>query len=111
MKHAGEIVENAVRNSGITLSKLSKRIGRSRQYLYNIFESNKIDWEVIESIGSIIHHDFYIDFNKTKLNNKQNEMDTLKQTLDNCKKENEMLRELIAHQKKIIDMFDKREKK
>ncbi len=110
MKHAGEIVENAVRNSGITLSKLSKRIGRSRQYLYNIFESNKIDWEVIESIGSIIHHDFYIDFNKAKLNSKQNENENLKALLENSQKENEMLRELIAYQKKIIEMIDKKKK-
>jgi hypothetical protein len=38
MQHRGEIVEHAVRQSGMSLSELSRRLGKSRYYLKSYLE-------------------------------------------------------------------------
>lgn len=57
-KHLGTIVENAVRKSGYPITKLAKRIGYTRQHIYNLFQQAKIDLMLIEEIGKIINHNF-----------------------------------------------------
>lgn len=58
MKHKGEIVEKAVRDSGIKLTELAKKMNLSRRHLYNLFEEPDLSVEYIYKIGKIIHHDF-----------------------------------------------------
>ena len=61
MQHKGEIVEKAVRQSGLPLSKVALRIGKSRRWLYNAFENPNLSIEQILRIGTIIHYDFSDD--------------------------------------------------
>ena len=58
MQHKGEIVEKAVRQSGLPLTQLAPRIGKSRRWLYNAFENPNLSIEHILIIGKIIHYDF-----------------------------------------------------
>lgn len=58
MKHRGEIIESAVRKSGISITEVARRLGKSRRHLYNIFEDPNVSIDVILQIGKIIHHDF-----------------------------------------------------
>ena len=58
MQHRGEIVERAVRQSGMPLTQLTKKLGKSRRWIYNAFENASLSIEVILEIGKIIHHDF-----------------------------------------------------
>lgn len=58
MQHRGEILEIAVRKSGIPLTRIVKRLGRSRRWLYNQFENPNVSIEVLYDIGRIIHSDF-----------------------------------------------------
>jgi hypothetical protein len=58
MQHKGEIVEKAVRQSGLPLTQLAKRLGKSRRWLYNAFDNPNVSIEHILHIGSIIHHNF-----------------------------------------------------
>lgn len=62
MIHRGEIVEKAVRESAYSITKLADKLGKSRRHIYNMFENNRLDWDVIRQIGRIIHHDFSKDF-------------------------------------------------
>lgn len=62
MVHKGEIIEKAVRGSGISITELGKRIGKSRRHIYNIFNSTSVNWEMILKIGKAIHYDFTKDF-------------------------------------------------
>ena len=57
-QHKGKILENAVRESGIPLTKLTKRINKSRRWIYNAFENPNLSIEYIIQIGEIIHYDF-----------------------------------------------------
>lgn len=58
MQHRGEIVEKAVRQSGMPLTQLAKRLGKSRRWIYNAFENPNLSLDLIHEIGKIIHHDF-----------------------------------------------------
>jgi lambda repressor-like predicted transcriptional regulator len=54
MQHRGEIVEQAVRKSGLSLTKLATRIGKSRKWLYDSFQNPNLSIEYIVAIGKII---------------------------------------------------------
>ncbi len=58
MQHRGEIVERAIRQSGYPISAIAKKLGKSRRWMYLMFDNTQIDLETILSIGNIIHHDF-----------------------------------------------------
>ncbi|QCR23107.1 hypothetical protein [Pontibacter sp. SGAir0037] len=62
MAHRGEIVEAVVRSSGISLSKLHKKLNISRGTLYNKFDDANLEYEFILEVGRIIHHDFTEEF-------------------------------------------------
>ena len=70
MVHKGEIVEKAVRSSGMSITELSKRLGISRRHIYNIFNSYTLSLELILQIGKIINHDFTLDFSEINNTNK-----------------------------------------
>lgn len=56
--HKGEIVEAAIRQSGYSITEISKRLKISRRHLYNLFQKYNIDNDTISEIGKIINHDF-----------------------------------------------------
>lgn len=58
MQHRGEIVERAIRQSGYPISAIAKKIGKSRRWMYLMFDNTQVDIETILTIGNIIHHDF-----------------------------------------------------
>ena len=58
MIHRGEIIEQAIRQSGISITEVAKRLGKSRQHLYNLFDDPNISLDSILQIGKIIHYDF-----------------------------------------------------
>lgn len=62
MKHRGEIVEQAVRKSGMTVTSIAKKLGKSRRWMYDCFETKDLSLDHIIKIGKIIHYDFSDDF-------------------------------------------------
>lgn len=62
MTHRGEIVAKAVRMSGIKITDLAKRLKKSRKWVYDSFENKSLSYDVILSIGKVIHHDFSKEF-------------------------------------------------
>lgn len=58
MIHRGEIVERVVRNSGIPLTKVAARMGKSRRWIYNVFETSDLSLDLILEFGKILHYDF-----------------------------------------------------
>jgi len=57
-QHHGEILEQAIRQSAIPISKIAKKTGYTRQHIYNLFQQKSIDLNLILTIGEFIHHDF-----------------------------------------------------
>ncbi len=61
MIHKGETVEKAIRNSGIPITQIAKKLGISRQQIYNLFEKDAVEWELLVKLGRIINYDFGIE--------------------------------------------------
>ncbi|OUJ70168.1 hypothetical protein [Hymenobacter crusticola] len=66
MAHRGEIVAEAVRKSGIKLSKLHNALKISRPTLYRRFEEPNLEFDFIREVGKAISHDFSIEFPELK---------------------------------------------
>ncbi|MCZ8167550.1 MAG: helix-turn-helix domain-containing protein [Flavobacterium sp.] len=58
MEHRGEIIKNAIYQSGMPISAIAKQMGKSRRWFYQIFEQKNVTIDTILTIGKIIHYDF-----------------------------------------------------
>jgi predicted transcriptional regulator len=58
MQNRGEIIKQAVNKSGMSITHLSKSIGKSRKWVYDMFENESVSLDVILQVGEIIHHNF-----------------------------------------------------
>ncbi len=58
MQHRGEILKEAIYKSGISNTELAKRMGKSRRWMYLMFENSTVSLDLVLQIGKIIHHDF-----------------------------------------------------
>ncbi len=63
MEHRGEIIEKAIRNSGIPLTAIARRIGKSRQWIYLLFQNPNVPLHIVVQIGKIIYYDFNEEIN------------------------------------------------
>ena len=61
MEHRGEIIEKAIRNSGMPLTSIARKIGKSRQWIYLLFQNPNVSLNIIVKIGKIIYYDFSTD--------------------------------------------------
>ncbi|MGV3632110.1 MAG: hypothetical protein ACO1O6_12950 [Bacteroidota bacterium] len=68
MEHRGEIIEQAIRKSGYPITKVAEKIGKSRRWMYLMFDNPAVPYEVIIRIGKIIHHDFSAEISELKAN-------------------------------------------
>jgi len=66
MQHRGEIIKEAIYQSGYSITKLAERLGKSRRWMYLQFENSNVSLDLILQIGEIIHHDFSNDFKELK---------------------------------------------
>lgn len=67
MQHRGEIIENVVRRSGISLSVLAAKMGLSRNTLYNRFKEKNLSYDFILTLGMVIHYNFVVDFPEMRI--------------------------------------------
>jgi transcriptional regulator with XRE-family HTH domain len=58
MQHRGEIIKEAVYKSGFPITELAKRMGKSRRWVYLLFENPIVSIDTLLQIGTIIHYDF-----------------------------------------------------
>jgi transcriptional regulator with XRE-family HTH domain len=66
LKHRGEFVSNIVRQSGMSITEVAKRVGITRTQLYNWFKRDDLDWQPIYRIGLIVKYDFSINYPEIK---------------------------------------------
>lgn len=61
--HTGQILKKAVSNSGMKIAELARKIGRSRRFIYTMFDKQDVPLHYIIKIGEIINYDFFKDNN------------------------------------------------
>ena len=62
MPHQGEILQEAIKNSGISITRIVEELGITRPTIYRKFKEETIDYNFVKKIGDIINHDFSNDF-------------------------------------------------
>ena len=62
MLHRGEVIEKAIRESGYSITTVAQRLGKSRRWMYLLFDNPAVSIELILQIGKIIYHDFSLEF-------------------------------------------------
>jgi hypothetical protein len=58
MQHRGEIIKKAVYKSGFSITELAKRLGKSRRWVYLMFENPSVSLDVVLQLEKIIHYNF-----------------------------------------------------
>ncbi|RZK17140.1 MAG: hypothetical protein EOO56_18555 [Hymenobacter sp.] len=62
MPHQGEIVQDAIKNSGISITRIVEELGITRPTIYRKFKDDTLDANFVKRLGQIIGHDFSQDF-------------------------------------------------
>lgn len=59
--HVGNVLEQVLRMERIGISELSRKLKVSRRTIYNWFEQENLDLQIILEVGDIIGHDFTVE--------------------------------------------------
>ena len=62
MPHQGEIVQEAIKSSGISVTRIVEELGITRPTMYRKFKDDTLDANFVKRIGEIIGHNFAQDF-------------------------------------------------
>jgi AcrR family transcriptional regulator len=62
MPHQGEIVQEAIKNSGISITRIVEELGITRPTIYRKFKDDTLDAKFVRRIGEIIDYDFTQNF-------------------------------------------------
>lgn len=62
MAHQGEILQEAIKNSGISITRIVEELGITRPTIYRKFKEDTLDVNFVKSVGQIIGYDFSQDF-------------------------------------------------
>lgn len=62
MPHQGEIVQEAIKHSGISITRIVEELGITRPTIYRKFKEDTLDAGFVKRIGEIIGHNFADDF-------------------------------------------------
>lgn len=62
MPHQGKILQDAIRNSGISITRIVEELGITRPTIYRKFKEETLDYGFVKQVGDIITRDFSHDF-------------------------------------------------
>jgi AcrR family transcriptional regulator len=62
MSHQGQILQEAIKNSGISITRIVDELGITRPTIYRKFKDETLDYAFVTRIGGIIGHNFSEDF-------------------------------------------------
>jgi transcriptional regulator with XRE-family HTH domain len=119
--HIGKKIKEEIKQKGISVSVFAKKINRSRNVVYDIFERESIDTELLSKIGKVLGFDFfnlysaqkdYQHLSKTNIvNEQQNAYVKQQDDIKLLKQQNEILLNEVAYLKKIITLMESKRKK
>jgi AcrR family transcriptional regulator len=66
MPHQGEILQEAIKNSGISITRIVEELGITRPTIYRKFKDETIEYNFVKRVGEIINHDFSNEFTVTQ---------------------------------------------
>lgn len=119
--HIGKKIKEELYKQGISVSAFAKKINRSRNVVYDIFERESIDTGLLNKIGLILRIDFFSIYSEQKEYRKEGivplyvkdekvNYSPIAEQLKLVEKQNETLLKEIAYLKKIISLMEEKKK-
>lgn len=119
--HIGKKIKEELYSQGISVSAFAKKINRSRNVVYDIFERESIDTDLLNKIGKILNCDFFSLYSAQKEYSSsgikhyhltETPAQYLKQSeeLRIIQKQNEILQNEVAYLKKIVHLLENKKK-
>jgi transcriptional regulator with XRE-family HTH domain len=120
--HIGKKIKEELYKQGITVSAFAKKINRSRNVVYDIFERESIDTALLNKIGIILRLDFFSIYSDQKEYKKEGVQslyvkdekplyNTISDQMKALEKQNELLLGEISYLKKIVDLMEEKNMK
>lgn len=66
--HIGNIVKEYVVHNNINTSELARKIGKTRQNLYDFYKREDVEVKLLLTISEALNHDFFEDIKPTQKN-------------------------------------------
>jgi transcriptional regulator with XRE-family HTH domain len=63
--HIGELIKNIVREGNIKDADFAKKIGKSRQNVYDLYKRNDVEVKLLLTISRALDYDFFQHFRTT----------------------------------------------
>ena len=112
MLSIGKIIENKLREKGISVSEFARRINTNRNNVYDIFRRDSIDTLLLQKISTVLEHDFFQYFNSNIVSESfptyTNEETYLKQKISELEKELLFFKEIISDKNRIIALLEQK---
>lgn len=64
--HIGDEIRKKVYERGMTITEFAKRIHRSREAVYSIFERPSINTDLLKTISLVLEYDFFMLYSDEK---------------------------------------------
>lgn len=81
--HIGAMVKDFVKQNNINASELARKLGKTRQNLYDLYKRDDVGVKEILSLSKAVNHDFLADIQKNKQNITVDEVfDVLKEVVN-----------------------------
>ncbi len=91
--HIGSEIKGIVEAKGISITEFSKRINKSRENVYSIFNRKTIDTGLLFTISKVLEFDFFSLYIPLIDPSKINEIDTLKNEINLLREINKLLKD------------------
>jgi len=62
--HIGQVIKEALKRRGMTVSEFGRRIHKSRENVYSIFKRITIDTGLLYDISEVLEQDFFLLYSK-----------------------------------------------
>lgn len=120
--HIGKKIKEEVYRQGIPINVFAKKINRSRNVVYDIFERESIDTALLNKIGKTLNVDFFSLYSGQKeyaqegvkhfhISEPVVDYSKSSEEFKALQKENEIFRNEISYLKKIIALLEGKQKK
>lgn len=99
----GSKVQEVFESKKMRLSELADQLGTVRQNVYRIFKKRDLDTGLLTKISEVLNHNFFHYYKTQELatNNRDSELQEMKDQLDLAKRE-------IDYLKKIINLMEEK---
>jgi len=67
--HIGQLIQTFVRENNINSAELARKIGKTRQNIYDLYKREDIEVKLFLTISEALNHDFFADICPQKKDN------------------------------------------